>query len=87
MNGADNLSLTATLANTGDETLRLLHDPNTVLTPQWKTATFIPTNANTGSRPTFQGAKVKWSASLAVAAKQYTEIAPGQTVSFTHDRM
>jgi len=75
----------ATLVNTGDSTLRLLNNPNSVLTPKWKTATFVPTHTGTGERPQFKGAKVKWGASAAAAAKDYTTIAPGQTIEFEHN--
>jgi peptidyl-Lys metalloendopeptidase len=85
VNGADNLTIKATLINTGDSTLRLLNNPNSVLTPHWKTATFVPTHTENGARPDFKGAKVKWGAAPAAAAKDFTTIAPGQTVEFVHD--
>jgi peptidyl-Lys metalloendopeptidase len=76
----------ATLVNTGDSTLRLLNDPNSVLTPNWKTATFIPTHTKTGARPQFKGAKVKWGAAAAAAANDFTTLAPGQSLDIEHNR-
>jgi peptidyl-Lys metalloendopeptidase len=85
VHGVDNLSIKATLINTGDSTLRLLNNPNSVLTPQWKTATFTPTNAQSGARPAFKGAKVKWGAAAAAAANDFTTLAPGQKIELVHD--
>ena len=56
VDGLENLRVTTTVINTGDETLTLLNDPRGVLNP-FPENTFSITNA-TGSRPLFNGAKV-----------------------------
>ena len=56
VHGLDNLKVTATIFNTGDETLKLLNDPRGVL-DSFPENSFSITDA-TGSRPEFDGAKV-----------------------------
>ena len=56
VDGLENLEVTTTVFNAGDETLRLLNDPRGVLDP-FPENTFSITNA-VGSRPLFNGAKV-----------------------------
>ena len=56
VNGLENLKVTTTVTNTGDETLKLLNDPRGVL-DAFPTNTFTITDPN-GSRPSFNGAKV-----------------------------
>ena len=56
INGLENLRVTTTVLNTGDETLKLLNDPRGVLS-SFPENTFNITDA-TGSRPLFNGAKV-----------------------------
>ena len=58
VDGVENLKVTTTVTNTGDETLKLLNDPRGVLS-------FFPENTfsitdPTGSRPLFTGAKVNY---------------------------
>ena len=55
VDGVENLKVTVTVINTGDETLRLLNDPRGVLS-SFPENCFTITNA-TGSRPSFNGAK------------------------------
>ncbi|KDQ16121.1 hypothetical protein BOTBODRAFT_157394 [Botryobasidium botryosum FD-172 SS1] len=81
----DALKISTTLTNTGTEELKLLNDPNSVLTPQWKTQTFSITGSNSGAVPSFQGVKVKWAPTQAAAAHDYTTLAPGQSVTLQHD--
>ncbi|KDQ16122.1 hypothetical protein BOTBODRAFT_43700 [Botryobasidium botryosum FD-172 SS1] len=81
----DALKVTTTLTNTGTETLKLLNDPNSVLTPQWKTRTFDITGQSSGAVPSFKGVKVKWVPTQAAAAHDYTTLAPGQTLTLQHD--
>jgi len=54
--GLENLRVTTTVINTGDETLKLLNDPRGVLN-SFPENTFNITGA-TGSRPLFNGARV-----------------------------
>lgn len=56
VDGLENLKLTTTVTNTGDETLKLLNDPRGVLS-SFPENSFGVVNA-TGSRPVFNGAKV-----------------------------
>ncbi|KAG8765735.1 hypothetical protein FRC12_007345 [Ceratobasidium sp. 428] len=79
------LSVKATLKNTGDETLRLLNDPRTILSTA-KTNTFA-ISSESGS-PAFTGIKVKYVPSKAAAInneKAFTVLAPGQSVEITHN--
>ncbi|KAG9118927.1 hypothetical protein FRC07_006296 [Ceratobasidium sp. 392] len=79
------LSVKATLKNTGDEILKLLNDPRTVLSKA-KTNTFA-ISSESGS-PAFTGIKVKYVPSNAVALNKestFTVLAPGQSVEIVHD--
>ncbi|KAG9089104.1 hypothetical protein FRC06_001715 [Ceratobasidium sp. 370] len=80
-----NLSVKATLKNTGDETLKLLNDPRTVLSTA-ATDTFR-IFSESGS-PTFTGIKLKYVPSKDIALNEegtFTVLAPGQSVEITHD--
>ncbi|KAF8600383.1 peptidyl-Lys metalloendopeptidase [Ceratobasidium sp. AG-I] len=81
----NSLSIKATLKNTGDETLKLLNDPRTVLSKA-KTNTFNIASAS-GS-PKFTGIKAKYVPSKAAAIGNeaiFTVLAPGQSVEITHN--
>ncbi|KDQ13796.1 hypothetical protein BOTBODRAFT_33232 [Botryobasidium botryosum FD-172 SS1] len=80
-----NLKVVTTIRNTGDEDVRLLNDPDTVITPQWATHTFGVSKVGSETTPDFHGIKVKWSASLAMESNDTTILAPGQSVNYTHD--
>ena len=87
VDGVQNLKVVATLTNPGDETLRILNDPRTVL-DTLPTSTFTITN-NDGASPGFIGVQVKYSLTQAATSTDpsaVTVIAPGASVSFTHDR-
>jgi len=56
VDGLENLKVTTTITNTGDETLKLLNDPRGVL-DSFPENSFTITDAS-GSRPLFTGAKV-----------------------------
>ncbi|KAJ7166974.1 peptidyl-Lys metalloendopeptidase [Mycena filopes] len=80
------LHVVATLVNTGDEELKLLNDPRTVL-HTFETDTFAITDA-TGASPAFKGALVKYVPERVVAKNQessFTVLAPGASVAITHD--
>ena len=56
VHGLQNLKVTVTILNTGDETLKLLNDPRGVL-DSFPENSFTITNG-AGSHPSFNGAKV-----------------------------
>jgi peptidyl-Lys metalloendopeptidase len=79
----DNLRVTATLTNSGDETVKVLKDPHSILSehPANKFSVF---NAE-GSQPSFGGIKVKYVPEVAAKAGGYVSLSPGQSVTATHD--
>ncbi|KAG8904275.1 hypothetical protein FRB99_001978 [Tulasnella sp. 403] len=79
----DEFVLKAAITNHGWETINLLNDPNSIVTPH-KTEMFDLVGPN-GKTPTFGGLIVKWNAQAAIAANRVTTIEPGQTVEFEHD--
>ncbi|KAI0673560.1 peptidyl-Lys metalloendopeptidase [Trametes maxima] len=86
VDGVDNLKVTTTLTNTGDETLKLLNDPRTPLHTLPANTFSITTDA--GESPSFIGVKVKYvpgKAAKSSSEKAFTVLAPGQSVSVTHD--
>lgn len=80
----ENLKVTATLTNTGDETVKLLNDPLSPLS-KLPAETFKITSEATGAKPTFTGARVKYVPEVAAANKGYTVLAPGQSIDVEHD--
>ncbi|KAF8609972.1 peptidyl-Lys metalloendopeptidase [Ceratobasidium sp. AG-I] len=81
----ENLTVKATLTNTGSETLKLINDPRTVLS-SWRTNTF--SIQSEGGAPAFTGIKVKYSPELAAKGTDeaaFTVLVPGQTFELTHD--
>ncbi|KAM5543347.1 hypothetical protein V8D89_003221 [Ganoderma adspersum] len=86
IDGVENLKVVATLTNTGDETLRLLNDPRSVL-DTLPADSFTVTDSD-GASPSFIGVRVKYSPSQAAKStgpSALTVIEPGASVSFTHD--
>jgi peptidyl-Lys metalloendopeptidase len=80
--------LTTELVNTGDETLKILNDPRTILR-QHPTNTFAIFHDQSATSPAFAGVKVKYTHEAAVKYGKedaYTILAPGASVSFNHDR-
>ena len=87
VDGVENLRVVTTLTNTGDETLKLLKDPNSVLNTM-PADTFTITAAD-GSSPSFAGVRLKYSPSQTAKSTDpaaFTVLAPGANVSVTHDR-
>ena len=87
VDGVENLKVVTTITNTGDETLKLLNDPRNTL-HSFPTNTFAVTTDD-GASPSFTGVKVKYSLSNAAKVTDpsaFTILAPGQSVSLTHDR-
>ncbi|KAI0785486.1 hypothetical protein BC629DRAFT_521998 [Irpex lacteus] len=85
IDGVNNLKITATVKNTGDETLKLLNDPRGVLN-KLPTEAFRITHDETGASPAFTGVKVKYVPhTAATRGKSFTVLAPGEEVSVEHD--
>ena len=86
VDGVENLKVSTTVTNTGDETLKLLNDPRSAL-HTFSTTAFVIT-ASAGSSPTFTGVGVEYfdNAPKMKDSSDFTVLAPGQSVSVTHDR-
>ncbi|KAG9010752.1 hypothetical protein FRB90_007673 [Tulasnella sp. 427] len=82
----DNFTIKTVITNHGAEEVSLLNDPNSVLTPSWKTNTFGIVGPN-GTPAKFDGVKasVKWSPTSAIKNGRVTTLAPGQSIELTHD--
>ncbi|KAK7437149.1 hypothetical protein VKT23_018776 [Stygiomarasmius scandens] len=84
--GVDNLKVTTTFTNTGDETLHLLNDPRSPLT---STATdSFRIASSSGASPAFNGLKIKYSPTYAAksnVSEAITVLAPGQSLDVQHD--
>ena len=81
VDGVDNLKVVATLVNTGDETLKLLNDPNGVLNTR-PPDTFTSTGDD-GASPSFIGVRVKYPPSQEAKLTDqaaFTVLEPGATV-------
>ncbi len=84
VNGIANLKVSATLTNTGDETLKVLNDPLSPLSTI-PANTFAITNAD-GSSPNFAGVKAKFVPQRAAELGSYVTLAPGESKTVEHDR-
>ena len=84
VDSVEHLKITATVTNTGDETLKVLNDPHGPLN-KLPTDTFVITDA-TGAQPSFTGIKLKYVPETAVAVEAYSILAPGESVVVEHDR-
>ncbi|KZV80963.1 peptidyl-Lys metalloendopeptidase [Exidia glandulosa HHB12029] len=78
--GVNAAVVSATLTNTGDETLKLLNHPNSILS-KLPTNTFAIASAADGKTPAFKGAQVKYSTAKATS---FTVLAPGESVTVDH---
>ncbi|KAL1681096.1 hypothetical protein EV122DRAFT_261233, partial [Schizophyllum commune] len=79
------LSVTTTIVNTGDETLKLLTDPRSALS-SWATNTFAVTHADSGAGVDFTGVKVRYSpVAAAQLGEAITTLAPGESVDVAHE--
>ncbi|KAL1739708.1 hypothetical protein HDZ31DRAFT_48938 [Schizophyllum fasciatum] len=81
----ENLKVTTTITNTGDETLKLFNDPNSALSTL-PANTFTISNS-AGAVPQFTGVKAKYSLDTVVAKNlsSFTVLAPGESVEKVHD--
>ena len=87
VNGVENLKVVTTLTNAGDETVKLLNHPSSIL-GTLPGDTFTITN-DAGATPDFIGARVKYSPTVAATSTDpsaVTIIDPGKSVLLTHDR-
>lgn len=76
------------ITNTGDETLKLLTDPRTPLSP-FATNTFVVTNTQ-GVYPDFTGVKVRYIPEVSATSEEsssFTVLAPGASVEVSHEGM
>ncbi|KAL0575657.1 hypothetical protein V5O48_006313 [Marasmius crinis-equi] len=84
--GVENFKITTSLVNTGDESLKLLKDPRTVLSPL-HTNSFVISNAD-GASPAFTGAFAKFVPEYVVKNNiedAFVVLEPGQTFEVEHD--
>ncbi|TRM66498.1 hypothetical protein BD626DRAFT_451525 [Schizophyllum amplum] len=81
----ENLQITTTITNTGDEMLRLVNDPKSPLSTM-PADTFAITNS-AGAAPKFVGIKAKYSMEVLSVedADAFTVLAPGESIDLTHD--
>ncbi|KAF9449833.1 peptidyl-Lys metalloendopeptidase [Macrolepiota fuliginosa MF-IS2] len=84
VDGVDNLKVTTTLTNDGDETLKLLNDPLSPIS-QLPAETFQVTSDSTGAKATFSGIKVKYIPEVAAANLAFTVLEPGKSIEVAHD--
>lgn len=77
--GISNAVVSATVTNNGDERLKLLNHPNTVLS-KWATNTFAISLIG-GQRPLFSGVHVKYVPS---PERRVTVLGPGQSITVNH---
>lgn len=84
VSSVENLKLTTTLTNTGDETLKILNDPRGPLN-KLPTDTFA-ISTGSGATPSFTGMKLKYVPSTAAELGAFTVLAPGESVAVDHDR-
>ncbi|KAJ8075682.1 hypothetical protein PM082_021312 [Marasmius tenuissimus] len=80
------LEVITTVTNTGDETLKLLNHPNSVLS-KWATNSFDVKNAD-GVAAEFTGIKIRYSSEEAAKSTDesaFTVLAPGASVQVAHE--
>jgi peptidyl-Lys metalloendopeptidase len=80
----DDFVIQTKLINSGDESLTLLNDPNSILTPSLKTNVFGIV-ATGGSSAKFNGMKVKWKPQIAIRNQEFTVLEPGESVELAQD--
>lgn len=82
----DNLKVKTVLKNTGDESVKLLKTPESVISTYQTNSFAIASEA--GSVPSFTGVKVKYAASKVLKENKdesFVVLAPGQTLEVEHD--
>ncbi|TFK72457.1 zincin [Pluteus cervinus] len=83
VDGVPNLKVSATLTNTGDESLKILNDPLSPLSTI-PANTFSITNT-AGTTPYFTGIKAKFVPQRAAELGSYIALAPGESKTVVHD--
>lgn len=76
---ASRVPISATVTNTGDETLKLLNNPKSVLSPA--PADTFTISHSSGASPRFRGLAAKY---VAKAHKKAITLEPGESVTVTH---
>ncbi|KAF9558382.1 deuterolysin M35 metalloprotease, partial [Agrocybe pediades] len=84
VNTVADLRVVTTLTNTGNNTLKLLHHPLTVLS-RLPTPNFLITHKLSGAHPRFKGVLVKYKPMASGDERPYTVLAPDQTISVEHN--
>lgn len=79
----DNFQVNTIITNDGDETLRILNDPNGPLS-KLPANTFSITNSQ-GAGAAFSGIKAKYVPKVAAEAGAFTTLAPGASITVAHD--
>jgi len=82
--GVEQLRLLANLTNTGDETIKVLHDPRSALC-NLPTEAFSVVSRSTGLSPTFIGAVAKFVPEDAALMKAWTTLLPHTSVIMEKD--
>ncbi|ESK92197.1 extracellular protease [Moniliophthora roreri MCA 2997] len=87
VDGVHNLKVVATLTNTGNDSIKLLNDPRSLLSKA-PANTFNIKNEK-GDSPSFHGLRMKyspiWSMNNGAASGTFTVLEPGQPVEVEHD--
>jgi len=74
----------ANITNTGNESLRLLHHPNSLISTL-PTEKFHAVRKESQKVPSFIGVRAKFVQETAAARGAYTSVSPGESVEVTHD--
>ncbi|KXN93222.1 Peptidyl-Lys metalloendopeptidase [Leucoagaricus sp. SymC.cos] len=80
----ENLKVTTTITNTGDEALKLLHDPLSPLS-QFQDDSFKIIGGAKNATPSFKAIMTKFIPSIAFAQKACTALALVESVNVEHD--
>ncbi|KAF9018737.1 peptidyl-Lys metalloendopeptidase [Hymenopellis radicata] len=83
-----NLEVATTVTNTGDETLKILNDPSSVLVSDYATNSFSISSLADNASPKFTGVKLKYVPEYVVAKaadSSFTVLAPGESVTVSHN--
>ncbi|KAH6906781.1 peptidyl-Lys metalloendopeptidase [Coprinopsis sp. MPI-PUGE-AT-0042] len=80
--GVDNFNVVTILTNKGDETVKVLNHPDSPLS-RLPADTFIIRGEN-GATPAFIGIKAKYGPQAAIDAREFTVLAPNQSIHVRH---
>ncbi|KAF9554856.1 zincin [Agrocybe pediades] len=79
------LKVVATITNTGSETLRILQDPNTILSDAPTEKFSVVNKRGEGEGLTFIGMRVLYSPKVAAQQHEYMTLGPGLSLQIEHD--